>query len=65
MAALAAHPLRLLVLTSSGQLNVWEHLHVLVARWDAIEGHAATTAMDLWRNEETHPRNPIPAIDLG
>ena len=36
-AALAAHPLRLLVLTSSGQLNVWEQLRVLVARWNAVE----------------------------
>ena len=36
-AALATHPLRLLVLTSSGQLNVWEQLRVLVARWDTIE----------------------------
>lgn len=36
-AAPAAYPLRMLVLTSSGQLNVWEQLRVLVARWDAIE----------------------------
>lgn len=35
--ALSAYPLRLLVLTSSGQLSVWEQLRVLVARWDAIE----------------------------
>ena len=37
-AAPTAYPLRMLVLTSSGQLNVWEQLRVLVARWDAIEG---------------------------
>ena len=36
-AVLTTYPLRMLVLTSNGQLNVWEQLSVLVARWDAIE----------------------------
>ena len=36
-AALAEHPLRMLVLTAAGNLNVWEQLRVLVARWDRIE----------------------------
>lgn len=36
-AALAEHPLRMLVLTSSGQLNVCGQLRVLVARWDKIK----------------------------
>ena len=36
-AALTEHPLRILVLTAAGQLNVWEQLRVLVARWDRIE----------------------------
>ena len=36
-AALAAHPLRILVLTTVGNLTVWEQLRVLVARWDRIE----------------------------
>lgn len=36
-AALAEHPLRILVLTTVGNLSVWEQLRVLVARWERIE----------------------------
>lgn len=36
-AALVQYPLRLLVLTTVGRLNVWEQLRVLIARWDRIE----------------------------
>ena len=36
-AALAEYPLRMLVLTAAGNLNVWEQLRVLAARWDRIE----------------------------
>ncbi len=35
--ALASHPLRVLVLTTVGNLAVWEQLRVFVARWDAIQ----------------------------
>ena len=35
--ALATNPLRVLVLTTVGNLSVWEQLRVLVARWDRIE----------------------------
>lgn len=37
LAALAANPLRVLVLTSAGQLGVWEQLRVLLRYWDRIE----------------------------
>ena len=36
-AALAEDPLRMLVLTTAGNLSVWEQLCLLVARWDRIE----------------------------
>ncbi len=35
--ALSKHPLRMLVLTTVGNLTVWEQLRVFVARWDRIE----------------------------
>jgi len=34
---LAENPLRILVLTTVGNLSVWEQLCVLVARWERIE----------------------------
>ncbi len=37
LAALAANPLRVLVLTSAGQLRVWDQLRVLLRYWDKIE----------------------------
>jgi hypothetical protein len=37
LAALAANPLRVLVLTSAGQLRVWDQLRVLLRYWDRIE----------------------------
>ncbi len=36
-AVLAQYPLRMLVLTTVGNLDVWGQLRVLVARWDRIE----------------------------
>lgn len=36
-AVFAAYPLRMLVLTTVGNLDVWEQLRVFVARWDRIE----------------------------
>ncbi len=36
-AFLAEYPLRMLVLTTAGNLSVWEQLRVFVARWDRIE----------------------------
>lgn len=35
--ALALHPLRVLVLTSAGNLGVWDQLRVLLRYWDRIE----------------------------
>lgn len=43
-AVLAAYPLRMLVLTTVGNLDVWEQLRVLVARWDRIEELSTTPA---------------------
>jgi len=43
-AVLAAHPLRMLVLTTVGNLDVWEQLRVFVARWDRIEELSTTPA---------------------
>ena len=37
LAALAPNPLRGLVLTSAGQLRVWDQLRVLLRYWDKIE----------------------------
>lgn len=36
-AALASNPLRVLVLTSAGELNVWNQLRTLIRSWDRIE----------------------------
>jgi len=61
-AVLAAYPLRMLVLTTVGNLDVWEQLRVFVARWDRIEELSTTPgAMGVCRNEERtsemeHPR---------
>lgn len=35
--ALASHPLRVLVLSSAGQLGVWDQLRVLLRYWDSID----------------------------
>ena len=43
-AVLAAYPLRMLVLTTVGNLDVWEQLRVFVARWDRIEELSTTPA---------------------
>lgn len=43
-AALAEHPLRILVLTTAGNLTVWEQLRVLVMQWDRIEERSAEPA---------------------
>lgn len=37
LAALASYPLRVLVMTSAGQLHVWEQLRVLLRYWDRVE----------------------------
>lgn len=34
---LARHNLRLLVMSTAGQLNAWEQLRIFVLRWDKIE----------------------------
>lgn len=44
LAALAANPLRVLVLTSAGQLRVWDQLRVLLRRWDKIEEYVEQPA---------------------
>jgi len=35
--ALIEHPLRALILTSAGQLEVWDQLRILLRLWDPIE----------------------------
>ena len=51
-ASLAENPLRILVLTTVGNLSVWEQLCVLVARWERIEELSGRASLDARRDEE-------------
>lgn len=46
--ALIDNPLRALVLTSAGKLDVWEQLRILLRSWDRIEELIATQPGPWW-----------------